>query len=76
MRAGDRLSLIDRSDRLNKSIFHSKLNWLKDQSKHSIDIQAFYYFAPFEELIQENSCAISNAMEFCESLESYRRIIA
>jgi len=43
-------SLIDRSERIDKSLFRLGLDWIKYALKHSIDFQPVFYFLPFEAL--------------------------
>jgi len=45
------LSLIDRTDRRDKSLFRLGLDWLKYALKHSIDFQPTFHFLPLEALI-------------------------
>jgi Transposase DDE domain len=45
------LSLIDRTDRRDKSLFRLGLDWLKYALKHSIDFQPDFHFLPLEVLI-------------------------
>jgi hypothetical protein len=45
------LSLIDRTDRRDKSLFRLGLDWLKYALKHSIDFQPAFHFLPLETLI-------------------------
>jgi len=45
------LSLIDRTDRRDKSLFRLGLDWLKYALKHSIDFQPIFHFLPLEALI-------------------------
>lgn len=45
------LSLIDRTDRRDKSLFRLGLDWLKYALKHSIDFQPVFHFLPLEALI-------------------------
>ena len=49
--AENRLSLIDRTDRRDKSLFRLGLDWLKYALKHSIDFQPAFHFLPLEALI-------------------------
>ncbi len=46
------LSLIDRTDRRDKSLFRLGLDWLKYALKHSIDFQPTFYFSPLETLVR------------------------
>lgn len=48
--ADGNLSLIDRTDRRDKSLFRLGLDWLKYALKHSIDFQPIFYFLPLETL--------------------------
>ncbi len=49
--AEGQLSLIDRTDRRDKSLFRLGLDWLKYALKHSIDFQPIFHFLPLEALI-------------------------
>jgi hypothetical protein len=49
--AEGKLSLIDRTDRRDKSLFRLGLDWLKYALKHSIDFQPAFHFLPLEALI-------------------------
>jgi hypothetical protein len=49
--AEGKLSLIDRTDRRDKSLFRLGLDWLKYALKHSIDFQPTFHFLPLEALI-------------------------
>jgi len=49
--AENKLSLIDRTDRRDKSLFRLGLDWLKYALKHSIDFQPTFHFLPLETLI-------------------------
>ena len=48
--ADGNLSLIDRTDRRDKSLFRLGLDWLKYALKHSIDFQPIFHFLPLETL--------------------------
>ena len=43
--------LIDRTDRIDKSLFRLGLDWIKYALKHCIEIQPFFHFQPLETLI-------------------------
>lgn len=45
------LSLIDRTDRRDKSLFRLGLDWLKYALKHSLDFQPAFHFLPLETII-------------------------
>ncbi|MBK8418613.1 transposase [Candidatus Villigracilis saccharophilus] len=49
--AEGKLSLIDRTDHRDKSLFRLGLDWLTCALKHSIDFQPTFYFIPLETLI-------------------------
>ena len=49
--AEGKLSLIDRTDRRDKSLFRLGLDWLKYALKHAIDFQPAFHFLPLEALI-------------------------
>jgi hypothetical protein len=44
-------SLIDRTDRVDKSLFRLGLDWIKYALKHSIDFQPTFHFLPLDALI-------------------------
>lgn len=48
--AEDNLSLIDRTERRDKSLFRLGLDWLKYALKHSIDFQPTFHFLPLARL--------------------------
>jgi hypothetical protein len=49
--ADNKLSLIDRTDRRDKSLFRLGLDWIKYALKHSIDFQPTFHFLPLEALV-------------------------
>jgi hypothetical protein len=49
--AEGKLSLIDRTDRRDKSLFRLGLDWLKYALKHAIDFQPTFHFLPLEDLL-------------------------
>ena len=49
--AENKLSLVDRTDRRDKSLFRLGLDWLKYALKHSIDFQPTFHFSSLETLI-------------------------
>jgi hypothetical protein len=49
--AEGKLSLIDRIDRRDKSLFRLGLDWLKYALKHSLNFQPTFHFLPLETLI-------------------------
>lgn len=49
--AENKLSLIDRTDRRDKSLFRLGLDWLKYALKHSIDFLPTFHFSPLEAII-------------------------
>jgi len=50
--AENKLSLIDRTDRRDKSLFRLGLDWLKYALKHAIDFQPTFHFSPLEALVR------------------------
>jgi len=46
--AEGKLSLIDRTDRRDKSLFRLGLDWIKYALKHSLDFQPAFHFLPLE----------------------------
>jgi len=49
--AENKLSLIDRTDRRDKSLFRLGLDWIKYALKHSLDFQPAFDFLPLETLV-------------------------
>jgi hypothetical protein len=49
--AENKLSLIDRTDRRDKSLFRLGLDWLTYALKHTIDFQPVFHFSPLEALV-------------------------
>ena len=49
--AENKLSLIDRSDRRDKSLFRLGLDWIRYALKHSLDFQPTFHFLPLETLV-------------------------
>jgi hypothetical protein len=49
--AENKLSLIDRTDRRDKSLFRLGLDWIKYALKHSLDFQPAFHFLPLETLV-------------------------
>lgn len=49
--AEGKLSLIDRTDRRDKSLFRLGLDWIKFALKHALDFQPTFYFLPLETLV-------------------------
>lgn len=49
--AEGKLSLIDRTDRRDKSLFRLGLDWIKYALKHSLDFQPAFHFLPLETLV-------------------------
>jgi hypothetical protein len=49
--AEGKLSLIDRTDRRDKSLFRLGLDWIKYALKNSIDLQPAFHFLPLETLV-------------------------
>lgn len=43
--------LIDRTDRIDKSLFRLGLDWIKYALKHCIEFQPLFYFQPFETIM-------------------------
>jgi len=43
--------LIDRTDRLDKSVFRLGLDWSKYALKHRLEFQPFFHFQPLETII-------------------------
>ena len=46
--------LIDRTDRVDKSIFRLGLDWLKYSLKKGLPIQVYFRFVPFQAAIAVN----------------------
>lgn len=49
--AENKLSLIDRTDRRDKSLFRLGLDWIRYALKHSLDFQPAFHFLPLEPLV-------------------------
>jgi hypothetical protein len=49
--AENKLSLIDRTDRRDKSLFRLGLDWIKYALKHATDFQPTFHFLPLEALV-------------------------
>jgi len=49
--AENKLSLIDRIERRDKSLFRLGLDWIKYALKHSLDFQPAFHFLPLETLV-------------------------
>lgn len=49
--AENKLSLIDRTERRDKSLFRLGLDWIKYALKHSLDFQPTFHFLPLEILV-------------------------
>ena len=49
--AENKLSLIDRTDRRDKSLFRLGLDWIKYALKHSLDFHPAFHFLPLETLL-------------------------
>jgi len=44
-------SLIDRTDRIDKSLFRLGLDWIKSALKHRLEFQPLFHFQPFDAII-------------------------
>jgi hypothetical protein len=49
--AAKNTSLIDRTERIDKSLFRLGLDWIKYALKHHLDFQPFFHFQPLETLL-------------------------
>jgi hypothetical protein len=49
--AENKLSLIDRTERRDKSLFRLGLDWIKYALKHSLDFHPLFHFMPLETLV-------------------------
>lgn len=46
--ASNQTQLIDRTERVDKSLFRLRLDWIKCALKHQLDFQPVFYFRPFD----------------------------
>jgi len=49
--AANNTSLIDRTERIDKSLFRLGVDWIKYVLKHRLDFQPFFHFQPLEAII-------------------------
>ena len=49
--ASNKITLIDRTERIDKSLFRLGLDWIKYALKHRLDFQPLFHFCPLQTLI-------------------------